>query len=100
MSLEQVRSYGTEGRKGNPAAEVPASDNIFEYIIFRGSDVKDLRVEAPGATREQLPAPRLQDPAIVSVRLFSSDLYRQRTKGLQRLFVLSVGWSTRHPICT
>ncbi|RUO95994.1 Lsm14 N-terminal, partial [Jimgerdemannia flammicorona] len=43
VALEQVRSYGTEGRRGNPAEEIPQSDNVFEYIVFRGSDVKDLQ---------------------------------------------------------
>lgn len=69
VSLEHVRSFGTEGRKGDPALEIPASDNVFEYIIFRGSDVKDLRVEQ-GAS-QPAPAPRQtpQDPAIVQVSL-------------------------------
>ena len=63
VSLEQVRSYGTEGRKGDPSLEISASDNVFEYIVFRGSDVKDLRVEQPKA-----PAPKpAQNPAIIQV---------------------------------
>ena len=69
VSLENVVSFGTEGRKGDPAKEVPPSDQVFEYIVFRGSDVKDLRVEQPPAPQQQ-PAQRpaaQQDPAIVSV---------------------------------
>ena len=69
VSLENVVSFGTEGRKGDPAKEVPPSDQVFEYIVFRGSDVKDLRVEQP-PTPQQQPAQRpaaQQDPAIVSV---------------------------------
>ena len=70
VALEQVKSFGTEGR--NPEDEVPASDNIYEYIVFRGSDVKDLRIEKePEKSTEQPQVP--DDPAILGVS-FSSVL--------------------------
>ncbi|CAI2166954.1 15269_t:CDS:2 [Funneliformis geosporum] len=65
VALEQVRSYGTEGRRGSPSEEIPPSDNVFEYIVFRGSDVKDLHVcEAP-AQQQSLPPQVPNDPAIL-----------------------------------
>ena len=65
--LAVVRSYGTEGRKGNPAEDIPPSDNVFDYIVFRGSDVKDLHVcEAP-APPPSLPPQVPNDPAILGV---------------------------------
>ncbi|KAI1352759.1 Scd6-like Sm domain-containing protein [Xylaria sp. FL0043] len=68
VSLENVKSYGTEGRRGNPADEVAASDQVYEYIVFRGSDVKDLRIEeAPAPPKENQP-PVPNDPAIVGAR--------------------------------
>ncbi|CAO3576654.1 unnamed protein product [Absidia cylindrospora] len=49
IALGQVQSFGTEGRRGGRFQdEIPPSDSIFEYIVFRGADVKDLQVfEAP-----------------------------------------------------
>ena len=45
---------------------IPPSNNVYEYIVFRGSDVKDLRIEeAPGAKENKPPAPP-NDPAIMS----------------------------------
>ncbi|CAD6580380.1 MAG: hypothetical protein ASARMPREDX12_004194 [Alectoria sarmentosa] len=62
VALEQVKSFGTEGR--NPEDEVPASDNVYEYIVFRGSDVKDLRIEKEPEKSTQKPQVP-DDPAIL-----------------------------------
>ncbi|KAK0704812.1 Scd6-like Sm domain-containing protein [Lasiosphaeris hirsuta] len=69
VSLENVRTFGTEGRMENPADEVAPSDQLYEYIVFRGTDVKDLRVEeAAGAVKENKPPAVPNDPAIVGAR--------------------------------
>ncbi|SAM03380.1 hypothetical protein [Absidia glauca] len=49
LVLGQVQSFGTEGRRGGHIQdEIPPSPSIFQYIVFRGADVKDLQVfEAP-----------------------------------------------------
>jgi protein LSM14 len=67
VALENVTSFGTEGRKGNPDEEIPPSDNVYEYIVFRGSDVKDLRIEEAPAVKENIPPQVPNDPAILGV---------------------------------
>lgn len=65
VALEQVVSFGTEGRR--PEDEVPPSDNVYEYIVFRGSDVKDLRIEDTPKENKP-PQPQVpDDPAILGV---------------------------------
>lgn len=65
VALEQVVSFGTEGRR--PEDEVPPSDNVYEYIVFRGSDVKDLRIEETPKENKPLKPQVPDDPAILGV---------------------------------
>ncbi|XP_054639704.1 protein LSM14 homolog B [Dunckerocampus dactyliophorus] len=56
--LAKVKCFGTEGRPTD--RPTPPKDDIYEYITFRGSDIKDITLcEAP--RHHGLPA----DPAIV-----------------------------------
>lgn len=44
VALKQVRLLGTETREADPAKYVPPGDMVYEYVVFRGTDVKDLSV--------------------------------------------------------
>lgn len=64
ISLSRVRSFGTEDRLANVI--VPARKEVYDYIIFKASDIKDLIVcDTPK------PTPDIDDitydPAIISV---------------------------------
>lgn len=81
VALENVRSYGTEGRRGNPAEEVAGSDNTYEYIVFRGSDVKELSIVEPPKENKQPQMP--DDPAIMGVRISNPSRVRIASPGFQ-----------------
>ncbi|CAF1685943.1 unnamed protein product, partial [Adineta ricciae] len=65
VALSKVRSFGTEDRPTD--RPVPARDEIFEYIIFRGADIEDLQVREPPQTA------LTQDPAIVESSMYPSN---------------------------
>jgi len=57
IALQSVRCFGTESRK---TPEIPSSSEVYDFIIFRGQDIKDLTVlESRSAVSD--------DPAVVSV---------------------------------
>lgn len=61
FSSFSVRSFGTEDREVEK--QVAARSEVYEYIVFRGSDIKDLHVsKAP-----KPPSAVNQDPSILQV---------------------------------
>lgn len=70
IALENVFSFGTEDRQ--VANYIPPSQQKFEYIVFRGSDVKDIKIDEETKETTQ-PSQPPNDPAIL-VRTFRDDI--------------------------
>ncbi|CAJ1329930.1 unnamed protein product [Effrenium voratum] len=60
IAVQNVRSFGTEGRTEGARGqhEVPMSNEIYDFIVFRGKDLKDLTVLQE--LRESQPTRRLR----------------------------------------
>jgi hypothetical protein len=70
IALEDVFSFGTEDRQVD--SFIPPSQQKFDYIVFRGSDVKDIKIaEEQNEPKQPSPPSMPNDPAI----LVSSHLY-------------------------
>ena len=63
VELRNVVSFGTEGRG---TTQIAGSNTVYPNVVFRGSDIKDLKVTAQQPQIVEPQAPVLQDPAIVS----------------------------------
>eukprot|EP01133_Synstelium_polycarpum_P008381 gene8381-9851_t len=65
IALKNVKSYGTEDRRDG--AFIPPSTEVFDFIVFKSSDISDLNVyEAPAAgaaAATTTPAPPAAAPA-------------------------------------
>jgi len=87
VALSKVRSFGTEDRPTD--RPVPARDEIFEYIIFRGADIEDLQVREPPSSS------MTQDPAIVESSAYSDNARSNTTGTNTNLGGLSQNGQTR-----
>ena len=80
ITFEQVRFFGTEGRR--PGDEIAPMDRVFDCVVFRSADIKDLQVYETPATA--VPAkekePEFPDPAVVS---FASGSGNSQSSGFQ-----------------
>lgn len=55
--------------QGKPNEEIPPNPSVFEFVTFKASDVKDLRIDDPKPDRKPQPPqqPPFMDPAILGV---------------------------------
>ena len=60
-----VRSFGTEDRV--PEKPVAPREEIFDYIVFRAVDIKDIKLCEPPKEPRMMPGGLAMDPAIVQV---------------------------------
>eukprot|EP00924_Labyrinthula_sp_SR-Ha-C_P015033 maker-scaffold_9-snap-gene-6.48-mRNA-1 protein AED:0.15 eAED:0.15 QI:90/1/1/1/1/1/4/168/312 len=57
ISLENVKVFGTEDRRTGEGSMAPR-DDIFAYVVFSGSDIKDLNVVGHQKDKKEKEAPK------------------------------------------
>ena len=78
IALEEVYSFGTEGRKVDNF--IPATQQKYDYIVFRGSDVKDISIVEDQKPKEPETSSMPNDPAIlVSHNVLDVAIFRDET---------------------
>ncbi|KHN76620.1 Protein LSM14 -like protein B-B [Toxocara canis] len=91
IALAKVRSFGTEDRPtSNP---VPARNDVYDYIIFKASDIKDLIVCDTPKPVAQLSSGLPYDPAILTVSSQSHVLPPQPAAPVSNANLISAGSS-------
>jgi len=74
VALQSVKCCGTEDRTVQNGKKIPASDTVYEFIIFKGENIKHLHV----TDTSKVPP---DDPAIMNVIERQTDPPRQRDFG-------------------
>ncbi|KIX08999.1 uncharacterized protein Z518_00077 [Rhinocladiella mackenziei CBS 650.93] len=64
IALENVYSFGTEDRKVEKF--IPPSQQKYGFIVFRGSDVKDIKIAEEEQSQPSPPSNMPSDPAILN----------------------------------
>jgi len=70
VALAKVRSFGTENRPTE--RPVAPRDEVYEYIIFKGADIKDIKVCEPPKPMPTLQGGLPNDPAIIQHSMASN----------------------------
>eukprot|EP00112_Aurelia_sp_Birch-Aquarium-sp1_P009264 Seg2046.2 transcript_id=Seg2046.2/GoldUCD/mRNA.D3Y31 product="Protein LSM14 B" protein_id=Seg2046.2/GoldUCD/D3Y31 len=76
VTLAKVKSFGTEEREA--PNKVPERNEIYEYIVFRGSDIDDLHVAEGPKNNRPAQGQVAQDPAIVQTGNTQPSMYQQQ----------------------
>lgn len=76
MKLENVKSYGSEGRRDGQG-EVPEKDERIASVVFKVDHIENFEIIKP---RESPKPPEIQDPAIIQESGQSRTAPRAETK--------------------
>ena len=77
ITLKNVKGFGTENRR--PEKKVPASELMYEYIVFRSIEIKDLIVlKDEEITEKTTSEPKKEEPKIETKKVQNQDTRQPR----------------------